>query len=56
MNPILGAMYGHSAIPARWAEKTRYPSGTCLDMAKGIDLVDIAGKLADLALAKQEQK
>ena len=56
MNPIMGAMYGHSAIPARWAEKTRYPSGTCLDMAKGIDLMDIAGKLADLALMKQEQK
>lgn len=53
---VLGAMYGHSAIPARWAEKTRYPSGTCLDMAKGIDLMEIAGNLADLALAKQEQK
>ena len=49
-------MHANSAIPARWAEKTRYPSGICLDMAKGIDLMDIAGKLADLALAKQEQK
>ncbi len=49
---ILGAMHGHKAIPPRWAEKTRYPSGTCLDMAKGIDLLDIAEKLA--SLAKQE--
>lgn len=46
---VLGGMYGYKAIPARWAEKTRYPSGTCLPMAKGIDLLEIAGKLCALA-------
>ena len=46
---VLGGMYGYKAIPARWAEKTRYPSGTCLPMARGIDLLEIAGKLCALA-------
>lgn len=46
---VLGGMYGYKAIPARWTEKTRYPSGTCLPMAKGIDLLEIAGKLCALA-------
>ena len=46
---VLGGMYGYKAIPARWAEKTRYPSGTCLPMARGIDLLEIAGKLCELA-------
>ena len=46
---VLGGMYGYKAIPARWAEKTRYPSGTCLPMAGGIDLLEIAGKLCALA-------
>lgn len=45
---ILGAKYGLSAVPARWAQKTRYPSGTCLPMAKGIDLFDVADQLAAL--------
>ena len=46
---VLGGMYGYKAIPARWTEKTRYPSGTCLPMARGIDLLEIAGKLCALA-------
>ena len=46
---VLGGMYGYKAIPARWAEKARYPSGTCLPMARGIDLLEIAGKLCALA-------
>lgn len=45
---ILGAKYGASGIPAHWLEKTRYPSGTCLAFAKGIDLYEYAGKLAEL--------
>lgn len=46
---VLGGMYGYKAIPARWTKKTRYPSGTCLPMARGIDLLEIAGKLCALA-------
>ena len=45
---ILGARDGLSGIPARWAEKTRYPSGTCLPMARGIDLFQVADRLAAL--------
>ncbi len=45
---VLGAKYGAKAIPARWLEKTRYPSGTCLQFTKGVDLKDIGEKLAAL--------
>lgn len=45
---ILGAKYGVDAIPAHWVEKTRYPSGTCLNFTKGIDLIKIGEQLADL--------
>ena len=47
---ILGARYGLSGIPERWAEKTRYPSGTCLPVAKGVDLFEIADRLAALCV------
>ena len=45
---ILGAKYGLDAIPARWVEKTRYPSGTCLQFTKGIDLKKVGEDLAAL--------
>ena len=45
---VLGGMYGLDGIPQRWAQKTRYPSGTCLPMAKGIDVFDIADRLTAL--------
>ena len=45
---ILGARYGAGSIPEHWLAKTRYPSGTCLAFAKGIDLFDYAQKLAML--------
>lgn len=45
---ILGARYGASRIPRHWLEKTRYPSGTCLKFAKGIDIFDYARRLAEL--------
>ena len=45
---ILGAKFGLSGVPERWAQKTRYPSGTCLPMAKGIDLFAVADELAAL--------
>ncbi len=46
---ILGAKYGAAAIPERWREKTRFPTGTCLSFTKGIDLNHMAEKLAGLA-------
>lgn len=45
---ILGAKYGIMGIPAAWAEKVRYPSGTCLQFTKGLDIKETAGELAKL--------
>ena len=47
---ILGARYGASQMPAAWIEKTRYPSGTCLNFTKGIDIRDYAEKITDIIL------
>ena len=49
---ILGARYGASAIPPHWLEHTRYPTGTCLQFTKGVDLFDKAEKLAELVRGK----
>lgn len=45
---ILGAKYGASQMPASWIEKTRYPSGTCLEFTKGLDIKVLATELAKL--------
>ena len=45
---ILGAKYGLESIPPHWVEKTRYPSGTCLQFTKGVDLLEVGRKLASL--------
>lgn len=45
---ILGAKYGASSIPAHWVEKTRYPTGTCLQFTNGLDIKQMAGELAKL--------
>lgn len=45
---ILGAKYGVSAIPAHWVEKTRFPTGTCLNFTAGQDIKAIAAQLAKL--------
>ena len=47
---ILGAKYGAKAIPEKWKTKTRYPSGTCLQFTKGIDIKAYAEQLADIAM------
>lgn len=45
---ILGAKYGLSKIPDKWVQKTRYPSGTCLQFTKGIDVLELGKQLAEL--------
>ncbi len=45
---ILGAKYGLRNIPSTWVEKTRYPTGTCLDFTNGLDILDLGEKLAML--------
>jgi ADP-ribosylglycohydrolase len=45
---ICGAKCGAQQIPARWIEKTRYPTGTCLPFTKGLDVQEVAKKLAEL--------
>ena len=47
---ILGAKFGAEAIPQKWIEKTRYPSGTCLKFTKGMDLFETARKLTQLII------
>ncbi len=45
---LLGAQVGANGIPPLWVEKTRYPTGTCLEFTKGKDLYGIAQELAAL--------
>lgn len=45
---ILGAKYGLDSIPDKWVQKTRYPSGTCLDFTKGVDVIKMGKQLGDL--------
>lgn len=45
---LLGAQCGAQNIPAYWLEKTRYPTGTCLQFTRGKDLSEIAQELAVL--------
>lgn len=45
---ILGAKYGASNIPAHWSEKTRYPTGTCLQFTAGLDIKEMAVQLSKL--------
>jgi ADP-ribosylglycohydrolase len=43
-----GALHGASNIPRHWIEKSRYPSGTCLAFANGLDISRVASELAEL--------
>ncbi|HEY4544681.1 MAG TPA: ADP-ribosylglycohydrolase family protein [Tissierellaceae bacterium] len=45
---ILGAKYGADNIPKDWMEKTRYPSGTCLEFTNGLDIKKVSENLVDL--------
>ena len=44
----MGAKYSIDGIPEHWVKKVRYPSGTCLQFTKGLDIIEIAEKLAEL--------
>jgi len=45
---ISGAKNGMKAIPDDWLSKVKITTGVCLPFTKGIDLFDIADKLAEL--------
>ena len=47
---VLGAKYGAKAMPAAWIDNTRFPTGTCLNFTKGIDIKDYAEKLAGIIM------
>ena len=47
---VLGAKYGASGIPAKWIEKTRHPTGTCLAFTKGLDILQVADQLVECCL------
>lgn len=48
---LCGAKCGAAGINPRWVEKTRRPTGTCLPFTNGLDVKDVAQKLADLIVA-----
>ena len=45
---LCGAKCGASRINERWVEKTRRPTGTCLPFTNGLDVHEVAGRLANL--------
>ncbi len=45
---LSGAMNGMKSIPEAWVNKVRITSGVCLPFTKGMDLLDVASKLAQL--------
>ena len=44
------------AIPARWIEQVRKPSGVCLSFAAEEDMVDLGTRLAELAIRRAGKK
>ncbi len=52
---ILGAKCGLSNIPESWVEKTRYPTGTCLEFTKGLDIIKIADQLSNCAIQNAKE-
>jgi len=51
---VLGAKYGYDSIPAAWAEKPRYPSGTCLPLIGGVDILALADQITDIILQEAD--
>ena len=49
---VCGALHGLSAFPKDWVEEVRYPTGTCLEFTKGMDILDIADQLTELTLSE----
>jgi ADP-ribosylglycohydrolase len=45
---LAGASVGLGAIPDKWVERVRQPSGTCLQFTADLDIVDVARRLAEL--------
>jgi len=46
LGAVLGALHGIDELPKEWVEKVRYPTGTCLEFTKGLDVLEYADKLA----------
>lgn len=45
---VSGAMNGVKGIPESWVAKVRTAAGVCLPFTKGLDLMDVASRLANL--------
>lgn len=45
-----GALHGSGIIPAEWMEKTRYPTGRCLQFAANVDIKAIADELVKIMM------
>jgi len=45
---ILGAKVGYKALPDKWTKQLKPATGSCLEFAKGIDLIELAPALIEL--------
>ncbi len=45
---LCGALHGADELPEHWIEKTRYPTGTCLEFTEGLDILEFADQITDL--------
>jgi hypothetical protein len=43
-----GALHGAKAIPPKWIEQVRRPSGRCIAWTANLDIADVAKQLTDL--------
>lgn len=48
LGAISGAMNGMKSIPPSWIDKVRITTGVCLPFTKGMDIFDVASRLAGL--------
>ena len=50
---VCGPLHGLSAFLKDWVEKVRFSNGTCLELTKGKDILDIFDQLTELIRSEQ---
>ncbi|MDQ1204492.1 ADP-ribosylglycohydrolase family protein [Microbacterium sp. SORGH_AS_0862] len=49
---ICGAVHGMAAVPPGWADRVRRVAGVCITATRGVDLMQLADRLAEAAHAR----
>lgn len=49
---ICGAVHGMAAVPSGWADRVRHVAGVCITATRGVDLMQLADRLAEAAHAR----